>query len=102
VQANTGSAVVRGWVTYASFGDAGFGLTAHSVVRDPDGSLFDITPLLDDSLRQGMQFIEHDGDLASFDKMKAHGIQIHCLSFEGSKPTDEISLPEYDQIDDEE
>ncbi len=45
VKGNLGAVAVRGWVTYASFGELGIGLTAHSVVQDSDGRLFDITPL---------------------------------------------------------
>jgi hypothetical protein len=102
VRANPGSSVVRGWVTYASFGDAGFGLTAHSVVRGADGLLLDITPLCDESLRQGMRFIEHDGDAASYDELKKFSIKIHCLSCGGSAPTDEPSQIEDDEIGEEE
>jgi hypothetical protein len=49
-------------------------LTAHSVVRDTDGQLFDITPFRDESLRLG--FIEHEGDNAAFDRVKTASVQI--------------------------
>jgi hypothetical protein len=61
---------VRGWVTYASFGDGMFGLTAHSVVKDAGGRLFDITPLEDESLRPGMLFVPHLEDDASFHRLR--------------------------------
>ena len=77
--ANPGLEVVRGWVTYASFGVDGVSLTAHSIIRDQTGAIFDITPLMDESLRVGMRFIEHEGDAATFDQMKAINIFINCF-----------------------
>jgi hypothetical protein len=83
VKAHPDWEVVRGWVTYASFGGDSVGLTAHSVVRDRSGILFDITPLLDETLRAGMRFIEHEGDANTFFMMKTRSINIHCLDFGG-------------------
>jgi hypothetical protein len=71
VKANVGLTAVRGWVV-ESVGS----VTAHSVVRDHDGQLFDITPFRDETLRLG--FIEHHGDGATFGRMKAAGTQIFC------------------------
>jgi len=81
VKAHPEDEAVRGWVTYASFGGDSVGLTAHSIVRDQSGTLFDITPLLDETVRAGMCFIEHEGDADTFFAMKARGINIHCLDF---------------------
>ena len=41
----------------------GLELTAHSLVRDENGDLFDITPLSDERPRGGgfMRFVEHIG-----------------------------------------
>ena len=44
VEANSGFAVVRGWVTCIDF-QITIRVTAHSVVRGALGRLFDITPL---------------------------------------------------------
>lgn len=73
--------VVRGWVTYASFGGDSVAFMAHSVVRDQSGRLFDITPLLNETVRTGMRFVEHEGDPDMFIAMKALGIFIHRLDF---------------------
>jgi hypothetical protein len=77
VQANPGSVALRGWVTYANFLVA-IGLTAHSVVQDADGQRFDITPLEDENLRQGMAFIRHIGGGDAFFEAKAKGLWINC------------------------
>ena len=69
VAANPSCKAVRGWMIESTCS-----LTAHSVVRDTDGQLFDITPFTDDRLRLG--FIEHEGDDAAFERMKAAGVQI--------------------------
>ncbi|MEI9978413.1 MAG: hypothetical protein WDN23_05330 [Edaphobacter sp.] len=39
----------------------GIMLTAHSVVRDPGGNLFDITPLGDETVRPSLRFVAHVG-----------------------------------------
>jgi hypothetical protein len=77
VKANPGTAAVRGWVTYASFGIA-IGLTAHSVVRDTDGQLIDITPLGNEGYRLPMRFISHVGDEQVFFAMMKMNICINC------------------------
>lgn len=84
VKTNPGTVAVRGWVTYASFGSLGTGLTAHSVVQGPDGSLFDITPLRDESCRQGMRFVRHIGAEATFFAAKQISIFINCPCTEGA------------------
>ena len=105
VRANPGVAAVRGWVTYASFGGDSVGLTAHSIVRDQSGVLVDITPLADESARAGMRFVEHEGDPALFDEMKAVDINIYCNCLEFSaaelmmaEPSQEI----FDEIGEQE
>jgi hypothetical protein len=92
---------VRGWVSYASFGGGSIGLTAHSVVRHENGALIDITPLCDESVRRGMAFIEHEGDPALFDAMKAGGINIDCLDFAEPGPGDEWLPGMQDESDEE-
>ncbi len=77
VEANPGHTAVRGWVTYASFGNS-LGLTAHSVVRDANGRLFDITPLENEYYRVNMNFISHVGDEQTFFAIKNLGICIAC------------------------
>ncbi|HEV2398579.1 MAG TPA: hypothetical protein VGS27_16665 [Candidatus Sulfotelmatobacter sp.] len=77
VKENPGTVVVRGWVTYADFG-ASIGLTAHSVIRDRDGELADITPLENKRDRAGMRFLSHVGTEQEFAKIKESGIFIEC------------------------
>jgi hypothetical protein len=89
VAVNPAFEAVRGWVIYASFGGDSVGLTAHSIVRDQSGALFDITPLGSEYARNGMRFVEHEGDPAIFEKMKAMGINIHCPDFGAPDPTEE-------------
>jgi hypothetical protein len=93
---------VRGWVTYASFGGDSVGLTAHSIVRDQSGALFDITPLGNEDARNGMRFVEHEGDPAIFEKMKAMGINIHCRDFSARDPTEESSQEIFDEFSEQE
>ncbi|HTZ81962.1 MAG TPA: hypothetical protein VMB66_02145 [Candidatus Acidoferrales bacterium] len=69
--------VVRGWVTYSNFG-VSIGLTAHSVVRDQDGQVFDITPLENERYRAGMQFVPHVGRDQVFLSMKESNLFIQC------------------------
>jgi hypothetical protein len=78
VKANGGAVPVRGWVTYASFGELGVGLTAHSIVQNPDGELFDITPLESEWVRSGMRFIRHVGDDRAFFEEKERNLNITC------------------------
>jgi hypothetical protein len=51
IKSNPRHVAVRGWVVYASDGKDGVGLTAHTVVKDEDGNLFDITPIEDERAR---------------------------------------------------
>ncbi len=77
VEENPGTAAVRGWVTCMDFQIA-IRLTAHSVVRDTDGHLFDITPLGNERERSGMNFVAHLGDEQIFCAIKESGIFIDC------------------------
>ncbi len=65
VEKNPGHSTVRGWVLYMSCahpsGVMGTMLTAHSVVREPDGTLYDITPLGDEGVRASLRFVPHIG-----------------------------------------
>ena len=72
-----GAMVVRGWVTYADFG-VSIGLTAHSVVRDRDGQLFDITPLGNERDRVGMWFVPHVGTEQEFKTMQQSNVFMRC------------------------
>lgn len=56
----------------------GIELTAHSVVRGPDGTLFDITPLENEYYRQTMRFIPHPWDEQMFSSMTEKNIFIQC------------------------
>ena len=66
-----GSAAVRGWVAwYQVF--PGMKLTAHSVVRGPNGELYDITipPPRPGESRAWQKFVPHEGDEQLFRDMK--------------------------------
>ena len=79
---NPGCQAVRGWISHISFGPAGEQLTAHSVVRNPDGALIDITPVYPGALRGGA-FVEHQGDPAVFfGIIEAAGHDMHCPSLD--------------------
>lgn len=78
VEANSGFAVVRGWVTYIDF-QIKIRLTAHSVVRDALGRLFDITPLGNECVRSSMKFVPHLGTEEEFRYVMTGGIEIDCV-----------------------
>ncbi len=72
---------VRGWVVLkeCTIGSSfGLELTAHSVVCDEKGSLFDITPIQDERLRQSMRFVRHVGDEELFWKLENANRFICC------------------------
>lgn len=81
VAANPDCQAVRGWIAYISFGPAGEHLTAHSVVRNPDGALIDITPVYPGANRGGA-FVEHQGDPAEFFAMTAVSHEMRCPSLD--------------------
>lgn len=56
----------------------GMMLTAHSVVRDADGKLFDITRLADERVRPSMLFVPHVGDEQLFLLMRQSNSFIEC------------------------
>lgn len=75
VAENPGHAAVRGWIVWHSAA-----LTAHSVVRGPDGILFDITPMpgLDDR-PAWMCFVVHEEGDALLDARRALD---HALAYD--------------------
>jgi hypothetical protein len=77
VRENSGASVMRGWVNYMPTVN-GIMLTAHSVVRDADGKLFDITSLADERVRPAMRFVPHIGDEQLFHSTKESSIFIEC------------------------
>jgi hypothetical protein len=77
VKEHSGSTAVRGWVVYMAVPN-GIQLTAHSVVRDSDGQLLDITPLSDDRIRRSMRFVPHLGDDQLFLSIKGSCTFITC------------------------
>jgi hypothetical protein len=81
VAMHPGSVAVRGWVIYARCGPI-LMLTAHSVVQGSNGELFDITPLGDESVRDGLRFIRHIGSDRAFFEEKERGINIQCACTE--------------------
>lgn len=78
VKDHPGYKAIRGWVTDAHFSDNSIRLTAHSVVQNADGKLFDITPLNNECLRGHMRFVRHLGDEASFAIERRRNIYITC------------------------
>ena len=79
VKENPGTTVVRGWVTRVDFGLC-VELAAHSVVRGPDGKLFDITQLENENegYRTAMLFVPHLGDEQLFFEMEKLANTIRC------------------------
>ncbi|MBY3205040.1 hypothetical protein [Rhizobium laguerreae] len=78
VKHHTGHTAVRGWIAYMSGGPDHVVYTAHSVVRGPDGELFDITPLYNNDELRG-RFITHTRDDATFLAMRIGSlIDIRC------------------------
>ena len=59
----------RGWLV------SGLILDWHSVVAEPDGTLFDITPL---SMR-GLRFLRHAGTESEFWALVQCAAQVHCV-----------------------
>lgn len=55
-------------------------LTAHSVVRNMNGKLFDITPVENEDVRTTMNFVPHIGDDAKFFAVVKRSITIDCPS----------------------
>jgi len=83
VEQNSDHVAVRGWVTwYAVYN--GVRLTPHSVVQAPDGCLFDITPLINETERLGMRFVRHVGDEQTFWEMKAAMNAFDCYDCEAA------------------
>jgi hypothetical protein len=74
-------------------------LTPHSVVRDHDGQLFDITPFNDDSLRLG--FVEHRGNDATFFEIMIERNQIFCCTVDPDELADYLKTSRQDEWTDE-
>jgi hypothetical protein len=76
-----GHSAVRGWVVYKECivgTTLGLEVTAHSVVRDPAGNLFDITPVHDERQRSSMRFVRHIGEEAVFWELERVNCCICC------------------------
>jgi hypothetical protein len=67
---------VRGWVNTPRY--MTLALTHHSIVKDVEGRLFDITPFADERYRPTTRFIWHIGDERTFCEMKAIGTFVYC------------------------
>lgn len=61
---------VRGWVFWGPGADGRFNIMAHSVV-DEYGTLVDITPIDENTPREGLRFLRHLGSAEEFEAMKA-------------------------------
>ena len=100
IKSNPRHVAVRGWVVYASDGKDSVGLTAHTVVKDENGNLFDITPIEDERARPGMIFVFHLGNDVSFHALRSDaGIFFTCppdmldnisLSGQGQNPFNDV------------
>lgn len=77
VLAHPGSTAVRGWIA-----DKPLSLIAYSVVRDPLGFLFDITPIPNDI--SSRKFVEHRGSDSCFDVIRRNVNQILYWDIVGS------------------
>lgn len=88
VRHHPGHTAVRGWLAWASYGSNQIGYTAHSVVRSPDGEMFDITPTLDPACWRG-GLITHLGDDESFLAMRTLNLEIRC---QGSCPAPALTF----------
>lgn len=82
VAAHPDHVVVRGWITEYEFFQ-GVRLTAHSVVQDISGKLFDITPVEPENelYRRQSRFIRHLGDDQEFAAIKAVCLYLDCKRF---------------------
>ncbi|MFS2175346.1 hypothetical protein ACCC98_05240 [Rhizobium pisi] len=87
VQHSVGYAAVRGWLACTGCGDL-HGYTAHSVLRDPDGELVDITPVEDRNFSR-RRFVPHLGDEETFRRMRILNLKILCLG-NGPAPAFEL------------
>jgi hypothetical protein len=65
-------------------------LTAHSVVRDPDGTLYDITPLGDEGVRASLRFVPHAGTEEEFWQWEKSNRCICCPTEWGPALPDEM------------
>lgn len=72
VSSNPRCLAVRGWLIYESLGKA-VALTAHSVVQEPDGGVYDITPMED-----RFRFVRHLEDESTFQAVRRESHEIRC------------------------
>jgi len=98
VRAHPECVAVRGWAINASYGENNVELAAHSVVRGPDGKLFDITPFANESQRDSARFVAHVGDDLAFFEIKARGHSFSCPP----DSMDNVSVAEWYPSDDDE
>ena len=94
VREHPGYQAVRGWVTYRPLPGGGVQLTAHSVLRGPNGALLDITPLGNEAARCGMSFVEHTGEDGVFFEIEAVGIFLDCPGYQSEADDSGLPYPE--------
>ena len=89
VSETIGNVAVRGWVVYMpsvfADGRSAIILTAHSIVRGEDGTLYDITPLSDERVRPFCRFVAHIGSEESFWTMKNENNLVWCPDYEDGR-----------------
>ena len=93
-----GLVAVRGWLFWGPGADGRYNIMAHSVV-DEAGALVDITPIDENTPREGLRFLRHLGSAEEFCAMKVPCAQIYYpfISFEEWR---ESQLPiEEEEID---
>ncbi len=77
-RAHPGWTVVPGWIVLSGMGDAVM-LAAHSVVKAPQGDMFDVTPFPEsDALRSTRKFVMHPGDKALLERFKHEQLTCWC------------------------
>jgi len=74
--------------TFAT-GESGLVFAAHSVVRDSNGNLYDITPIGDEGLRPSLLFVPHVGSEAEFWEWEKSNRCIYCPGPRETVPLDE-------------
>ncbi len=69
---------VRGWLLQEHDQFWMWKIVAHSIVRRPDGTIFDITPLGIESERRSFKFLPHSGNEDSFHTIRRRNPEAWC------------------------
>ncbi len=90
---------VSGWLFWGPGGDGRYNLMAHSVV-DEAGALVDITPIDENTPRQALRFLRHQGSEEEFAAMKVTCSQVFYpfMSFEEWRDSQQSMREEYNDF----